>query len=113
MPRPATGSVIVDKRRKSPTYGLRFTALGRRQYVSLGSTEDGWTRKKAQVELEHELARVKLGTWTHPAPPPSEPVPGVESDPTFHVFASDWVVAREDGWREKTRKNYEWKLSHH
>ena len=40
MPRLATGQVIVDKRRKSPTYALRFNANGARQYVALGSAED-------------------------------------------------------------------------
>ena len=54
---------------------------------------------------------MRLGIWTPPAPEPERP--SVESDPTFHEFASDWVGAREDGWRDKTRRDYEWKLSHH
>ncbi len=102
----------MDTRRKSPIYGLRFNANGRRQYVTLGSAEDGWTRKRAQHELERELARVKLGTWTPPNPPELEDV-AVESDPTFHVFASDWLDAHEGEWRPKTRRDYEWKLSDH
>jgi len=113
MARPATGQVIVDKRRKSATYALRFSANGARQYVTLGNAEEGWTRARAQDELERELARVKLGAWTHPSPPAPEPLPTVESDPTFHVFASGWFDAREDGWRPKTRRDYEWKLSDH
>jgi integrase len=113
MARPATGQVVVDKRRKSPTYALRFAALGARQYVALGAAEDGWTPAKAQEQLSIELARVKLGTWTHPNPPAAEPAPAVESDPTFHAFASQWFDAREDGWRPKTRRDYEWKLSDH
>jgi hypothetical protein len=51
MPRPATGQVIVDERRRSPTYGLRFRAYGRREYVALGTAAEGWTRAKAQTEL--------------------------------------------------------------
>jgi hypothetical protein len=31
----------------STVYALRFDANGRRQYVTLGSTEDGWTQAKA------------------------------------------------------------------
>ena len=113
MPRPATGQVIVDKRRKSPTYGLRFTAFGRRQYVSLGSAEEGWSRKAAQDELERELARVKLGTWEPPKPVEPEQAPPVDQDPTFHEFASDWLEASKGEWRETTRLDYEWQLSHH
>ncbi len=111
MPRQATGQVIVDKRRKSPTYALRFTAHGARQYVALGSAEDGWTQAKAQDQLADELARVRLGTWEPPKP--VEIVPDVDADPSFHKFASDWFAAREDGWRPKTRRDYEWKLSGH
>jgi integrase len=91
-------------------YALRFNANGRRQYVTLGSSRDGWNQAKAQDQLEHELACVEAGTWKLPEP---ESAPAVESDPTFHDFASDWFEAREDGWRPKTRRDYEWKLSRH
>jgi len=43
MARPATGQVIVDERRRSPTFGLRFRAYGRREYVALGTAAEGWT----------------------------------------------------------------------
>jgi integrase len=110
MPRPATGQVIVDTRRRSPIYGLRFTAYGRRQYVTLGSAQEGWTPKRAQEQLADELAKVRLGVWKAPEP---EPAPTVETDPMFHVFSSEWVAANEGSWREKTRKDYRWKLSEH
>jgi integrase len=110
MPRRATGQVMKRARGASTVYALRFNANGRRQYVTLGTSRDGWTQAKAHDQLERELAAVRLGTWTEPAP---EPVPEAESDPTFHVFASDWLAAREDGWRDKTRRDYEWKLSDH
>jgi integrase len=106
----ATGSVVVDTRRKRPVYGLRFRADGRRQYVTLGTAEAGWDRKKARDELENVLAKVKLGVWKPPAP---EPAPVVERDPTFHEFSSDWFEATKGEWRESTRLDYEWQLSHH
>jgi hypothetical protein len=53
----ATGGVVVDTRRKSPVYRLRFRADGRRHYVTLGTAEAGWDRKKAQAELENVLAK--------------------------------------------------------
>jgi hypothetical protein len=113
MPRPATGQVIVDTRRKSPSYGLRFNAHGRRQYVTLGSAEEGWTRKRAQEELQQTLAQVKLGIWEPPVPAASELATEIEQDPLFHAFASDWFEATKGEWRETTRLDYEWQLSHH
>src|SRR5450755_2699539 len=103
MPRRATGQVVVDTRRTSPVYAIRFTANGRRQYVTLGSARDGWTQSKAQDQLERELAAVRLGTWKAPEP---EAAPAVEQDATFHVFASDWYEASKGEWRESTRLDY-------
>jgi integrase len=97
-------------RTDSTVYALRFNAHGRRQYVTLGSSKDGWTQAKAQAALEDELAKVQLGTWT---PPELEPAPEVEQDPSFHEFSSDWLAAHEREWRQKTRSDYEWKLSYH
>jgi Phage integrase, N-terminal SAM-like domain len=113
MPRQATGQVIVDKRRKSPTFALRFNANGGRQYVALGNSEEGWTQMRAQDELERELARVKLGTWEAPKAADAELVPALEQDPTFHEFSSQWFEASKGEWRETTRLDYEWQLSHH
>ncbi len=109
MPRPATGQVVVDKRRRSPTFGLRFRAYGRREYVSLGTAEDGWTGAKAQTELENVLADVRRGIWR-----PAEPkAPEIDRDPTFHEFASRWFDATKGEWRPKTVLDYEWQLSCH
>src|ERR1700722_6210982 len=110
MPRRATGQVVVDRRRKSPVYAIRFSAEGKRQYVTLGSARDGWTQSKAQDELERVLAAVRLGTWSPPSPAPAA---RAEEDPTFHRFASDWFEANKGAWRRSTQLDYEWQLSHH
>src|SRR5436305_12008173 len=110
MPRRATGQVVVDDRRKSPVYAIRFNANGRRQYVTLGSSKDGWTQAKAQDELEGELALVRSDKWRPPEP---EPTAVIEQDPTFHEFASDWYDAREREERERTRQDYMWALIYH
>src|SRR5436305_4851674 len=110
MPRRATGQVMKRTRTDSTVYALRFNGRGRRQYITLGSSKDGWTQAKAQTALQDELAKVQLGTWTPPEP---EPAPTVEQDPTFHEFSSDWLAAHEREWRPKTRSDYEWKLSYH
>ena len=110
MPRPATGQVVVDKRRSSPTFGLRFRAYGKREYVTLGTAAEGWTRSRAQMELQNVLADVRRGIWRPPVP---EPTPELDRDPTFHEFASQWFESTKGQWREKTRLDYEWQLSSH
>ncbi len=78
--------------------------------MRLGTTEDGWTRQKAQTELENVLADVRRGIWRPPEP---EPAPEIDRNPTFHEFASRWFDATKHEWRPKTRRDYEWQLSHH
>ena len=46
--RRSTGGVVVDARRKSAVYALRFRALGKRQYVTLGTEAEGWTTAHKQ-----------------------------------------------------------------
>ncbi len=117
MPRPATGQVIVDARRRSPTYGLRFRAYGRREYMSLGSAEEGWTRPKAQEELQNVLADVRRGIWQPQVVEASEPPRAV---PTFHEFASEWFErqkleggSRGRGLSAAGAEDLEWRLSKH
>lgn len=92
-------------------FALRFTAYGKRRYVSLGRPEDGWTEQKAEEELRVVLAGVRDGTWEpwEPVAEPEQP----EDEPTFHVFASEWFDATRDEWRESTRLDYEWQLRVH
>lgn len=126
MPRRSTGGVVIDRRRKSPTYGLRFRCNGRREYVTLGTADGtwtgydgstGWNRKRADEALRHVLSDVERGRWEPPDRRPkavaaAAPEPQ-EQDPTFHEFASKWYRDNEHGWREKTQQDYKWRLSHH
>jgi integrase len=110
MPRPATGQVVEDNRGRSIAFGLRFHAYGNREYVSLGTAEEGWTRGKAHEELQNILADVRRGIWKPPEP---QPASVVEADPLFHAFASFWFETSKAEWRESTRLDYQWQLSHH
>jgi integrase len=117
MPRPATGQVVVDERRRSPTYGLRFRAYGRREYVALGTAAEGWTRAKAQTELQNIPADVRRGIWR---PAVAEIVEPPREVPTFHVFASEWFERQTlEGGRRGTglsaagRDDLQWRLSNH
>lgn len=110
MARPATGHIVIDRRRRNTTFGLRFNAYGKRRYVRLGTAAEGWTPGSAHTELQNVLADVRRGIWQPPAPAPA---PEAKSNPTFHEFASAWVKASKSEWRPKTVLDYEWQLSCH
>ena len=85
--------------------------------MSLGTAEDGWTRAKAQTELEKVLADVRRGIW---CPPVVEVVRAPREVPTFHVFASEWFERqkveggrRGKGLAPKSREDLQWRLSNH
>jgi integrase len=109
--RRSTGGVVIDTRRKSPVFALRFRAYGHRQYVTLGSAEEGWSRDRAQQALRHTLADVERGIW-RPPDRQAPAAPELPADPTLHEFASQWYRANEGAWRPKTR-DYSWQLTNH
>ncbi|MGD0166894.1 MAG: site-specific integrase [Gaiellaceae bacterium] len=110
MPRQATGQVLERTGKGGRTYALRFRALGARQYMTLGSAEQGWDRKRAEVELENVLADIRRGIWRPPEPQqPAAP----REEPTFHEFASEWVDARRHELRPRSIDALEWALSCH
>src|SRR4051812_15549292 len=74
------------------SFALRFRAYGERRYLTLGYSSEGWTRRRADEELANILADVRRGIWRPPEEVPPTPVVTV---PTFHVFASEWLAARE------------------
>jgi integrase len=117
MPRPSTGQVIVDKRRRGTTYAVRFRAYGHRRYLRLGTAVEGWTRAKAQTELQNILADVRRGLWS---PVVVEVVEAPREIPTFHEFATDWFERhkveggrRGEGLSDSGRHALEWVLSNH
>jgi integrase len=114
MARRATGQVL---RRTSGAWALRFRACGARQYVTLGTTAEGWSRAKAQTELQNVLADVRRGIWR---PPVVEVVQAPREMPTFHVFASEWFERqkveggrRGGGLTDAGKADLEWRLSNH
>ena len=97
MARPATGAVVQSK---TGAYALRFTAYSERRYVTLGTEAEGWTRDRAEAELQNVMADVRRGRWTPPHPA-VESVTAPTDDSTFHVFASEWF-ARPEGFEPST-----------
>ena len=108
MPRQATGKVIEHHGTGGRTYrALRFTAYGKRRYVSLGVV----SADEAQRALRHTMADVERGTWRPPRA--VEPPPEAPPMPTFHAFAEEWWLLREAQWARKTQLDYRWKLEYH
>ncbi len=110
MARPATGEVLARDGKRGTAYVLRFRAYGKRQWITLGNTGDGWTRQRAETGLQNVLADVRRGRWQPPTPEPSALPP---RDPTFHEFASQWFEAQRGALRPNTILDYEWQLSNH
>jgi integrase len=109
MARPATGQV-VNPTPGQPCFALRFRAYGKRQYLTLGRPEDGWTLAMAQRELAVVLRDVDLGTWRPPQP---DPAPSKDVDPVFHEFASDWYASKELEVEPNTANHYRNDLTNH
>ena len=98
-------------RERGTTYAIRFRAYGQRQSLTLGSRDEGWTLQRAEVELQNTLADVRRGTWR---PPVKLTIVEPSEEPTFHVYASEWLAAREaEGLKAKTIRTWKWSLSNH
>ena len=111
MARPSTGHVVEREVVKGGRmYAVRFSAYGKRRYVTLGTVGEGWNRSKAETELTNILADVRRGIWTPPEPPP---VIEERDEPNFHAFASEYVAARRPELRPRSIEALEWALSVH
>jgi integrase len=110
MARNATGEVIEREGKRGTSFVLRFRAHGKRQFVTIGNSADGWTRAKAELELQNVMADVRRGIWQPPAPPPVAVAP---TDPTFHEFASAWLAGKKPELRPLTAIAYEGELTLH
>jgi len=101
--------VVERSTKQGCTFGLRFRAYGQREYVTLGTSAEGWTRPRAEVELANVLADVRRGTWRPPIAAVVEP----PRDPTFHEFASEWFERKRGELRPNTVLAYGHELTDH
>ena len=94
------------------------SAYGKRRYVTLGGKGEGWTRARADAELQNVLADVRRGLWE---PPKSEAVVALAREiPTFHMFASEWFARQTaeggrhgGGLSAKGVVDLEWRIAKH
>jgi integrase len=109
MPRPATGRVLTPDA-KQRSFALRFSAYGKREYLTLGRPEDGWTRPMAERELATVLRDVELGVWQPPRP---DQPPQPQQDPRFLEFASEWFALKRFELAANTARSYRNDLTKH
>lgn len=110
MGRPITGTVVMPTP-KQPCFALRFSAYGKRRYITLGRPEDGWTWARAERELAAVLRDVELGIWQPPQPDPTPPPP--EEDVRFLEFSAEWLDAKVLEIEENTASSYRNDLRNH
>lgn len=110
MARAATGQIVERKRKAGTTFAIRFRAYGKREFITLGTTADGWTHARAETELMNVLADVRRGLWR---PPTVEPTPEPPQDWTFHEWASKCLADRRPRLRPRAIESWEWALSNH
>jgi integrase len=114
MPRRATG--IVEEHPWSDgrtiSFRLRLPFKRRRPRVTLGTNLEGWSRDRAEVELERIMGLIERGNWE---PPQTEPaIEEEEADPeTLHVTATRFFDKKKaDDLAPKTKADLEWRLSY-
>jgi integrase len=120
MGRKKEGTVIERPWSSGRTYALRFLAYGQRIYLTLGTEHDGWTRAKAEEELDNILADVRRGIWVPPdrtAPTPvvadveDGEVPAAEL--TFYEFSKKRLARRKLEVSKRMWEYEEWALRVH
>lgn len=97
-------------------YALRFHAYGERRYLTLGLASDGWTRKRAEEELQNVLADVRRRIWLPPErsrveSEREEPQTSVEI-PRFGPFAQELVDSRRGQISDAHLRYLNWCLFH-
>lgn len=110
MTRAAAGQVIARKRKKGTVFAIRFRAHGERHFVTLGTSLDGWTRARAEAELQNTIADVRRGIWR---PPVAETPVELAQDWTFHEWATKCLADRRPRLKARSIESWEWALSNH
>jgi integrase len=114
MARKSKGEVLERPWKRGRGYALRFWVKGQREYLTLGSERDGWTRERAEEALADILAEVRLGIWVRPKKRRREQSELEEDSeaPIFGPFARRLVATREGKISKRQHDYEEWGLKH-
>lgn len=112
VPRQATGTIIEHawKDGRTVSFILRVPFKGRKVRVTLGTNHQGWSRERAEVELEKIMGQVERGTWE----PPTIEI-AVDADPsleTLHATLSRFWEKRKPELSGGTPADYQWRIGH-
>jgi Phage integrase, N-terminal SAM-like domain len=108
IPRRATGTIIEKRGRGGNIVrALRFSAYGKRRYLTLGSVSAG----EAERELRRVLADVERGTWRVTRLRRSVQAP--VAMPVFRAFAAEWWLRGAPPLAAVTQRGYRWRLNRH
>jgi integrase len=109
--RPKTGTVITWTRKDGDIgFGVQFfDRLGVRQYERCGLASEGWSHRRAEIELENLQSEVDAGTYV----PTPDAVPTAERDPLFGPFARSFLAEHAVEIAPNTRSFYAGLLDHH
>ncbi|MBA3865596.1 MAG: tyrosine-type recombinase/integrase [Solirubrobacterales bacterium] len=108
------GRVVERDWKGGRGFALRFYVNGERQYVTLGSEAEGWTRKAADEELENVLADVRRGIWVAPKKKKARHMVEAETveETLFGPFAEGLVARRRGEVSERQSEYDSWGLGH-
>jgi integrase len=106
------GQVVERCGKSGYTYAIRFSANGRRRYLTLGRESEGWTRRLAEDELANVLADARRGLWVEPSPGARRRPRRRKPEILFAVFADNLLAERRPQLSEATGSYLEWGLMH-
>jgi integrase len=118
MPRPTTGQVTerLWADGKTVTFGARLYAYGRRHRLVFGTDRQGWSRTRAEIELESIQQQVVRGTWVPPETKTSvvsREAERPDGRAPFGPFARKVIDAKKShGLDSDTIADLEWKLGY-
>jgi integrase len=110
------GQVLERRWKRGKGFALRFRAYGERRYTTLGLESEGWSRERAEEELQNVLADVRRGIWVPPQRARrlrrDEALGEGTQSQVFGPFARALLAARKGQSSEAMDRYLEWGLSH-
>lgn len=95
------------------SFRLRVPFRGRRPRVELGTNFRGWSRERAQVELDRIMREIARDTWEPPQRQSPEVAVAIDDrDETMHVTVSRFWNRCEPEWAPNTKKDYRWRVDY-